>query len=290
MSETGKTDPRLQAYADVDETNAHLGVVLATGEVEDDVAAVLTHVQNDLFDVGADFCTPVVREPGVPAAAHRAGLRRPPRGLVRPLQRGPAEAALVHPQRRHRRRRPPARRPHRLPPRGALGLGGARGVRRLDERPRDHLPQPALRPAVHPGPPREPRERRRALGPRRRARRAAPTGDGTPDDCQLTASIAPPTDVSRLPGNPRRDRGPRPRRPRLEPGLQAGERAGAHGELGLAARGAADHDDVAGVERVLLGALGLALGERGEVVAAPGRARGPGSGEKMRNHSSESSR
>jgi cob(I)alamin adenosyltransferase len=66
MSQTAKTDLRLQAYADVDETNAHLGVVLATGQVEDDVAAVLTHVQNDLFDVGADFCTPVVADPEYP--------------------------------------------------------------------------------------------------------------------------------------------------------------------------------------------------------------------------------
>ena len=66
MSETSKTDRRLQAYADVDETNAHLGLVLATGGVDDDVAAVLTHVQNDLFDVGADFCTPVVENPEFP--------------------------------------------------------------------------------------------------------------------------------------------------------------------------------------------------------------------------------
>src|SRR3954466_8579161 len=66
MSETSKTDPRLQAYADVDETNAHLGVVLAAGGVDDDVVAVLTHVQNDLFDVGADFCTPVVADPEYP--------------------------------------------------------------------------------------------------------------------------------------------------------------------------------------------------------------------------------
>src|SRR6476646_8225142 len=65
MSETSKTDPRLQAYADVDETNAHLGVAL-TAELEDDVRAVLVHVQNDLFDVGADFCTPVVPAPEYP--------------------------------------------------------------------------------------------------------------------------------------------------------------------------------------------------------------------------------
>ena len=66
MSTTTKTDLRLQAYADVDEANANLGVVLAHGGLEDDVAAVLTHVQNDLFDVGADFCTPVVAEPEYP--------------------------------------------------------------------------------------------------------------------------------------------------------------------------------------------------------------------------------
>jgi len=66
MSVTTKTDPRLQAYAGVDEANAQLGVVLATGELEDDVVAVLTHVQNDLFDVGADLCTPVVENPEYP--------------------------------------------------------------------------------------------------------------------------------------------------------------------------------------------------------------------------------
>ncbi|MEO5652927.1 MAG: cob(I)yrinic acid a,c-diamide adenosyltransferase [Marmoricola sp.] len=66
MSETTKTDLRLRAYADVDETNAHLGLVLASSELEDDVVAVLTHIQNDLFDVGADFCTPVVENPEYP--------------------------------------------------------------------------------------------------------------------------------------------------------------------------------------------------------------------------------
>lgn len=66
MSTTSKTDPRLQAYATVDEANAHLGVALATGGLDADVVAVLTHVQNDLFDVGADLCTPVVTDPKYP--------------------------------------------------------------------------------------------------------------------------------------------------------------------------------------------------------------------------------
>jgi cob(I)alamin adenosyltransferase len=66
MSVTTKNDARLHAYADVDEANAQIGVALATGGLEDDVVAVLTRVQNDLFDVGADFCTPVVENPEFP--------------------------------------------------------------------------------------------------------------------------------------------------------------------------------------------------------------------------------
>ena len=66
MSTTSKNDLRLQAYADVDEANANLGVALARGGLEEDVVAVLTHIQNDLFDVGADFCTPVVENPEFP--------------------------------------------------------------------------------------------------------------------------------------------------------------------------------------------------------------------------------
>ncbi len=169
MSTTTKTDLRLAAYADVDEANAQLGLAIAQGELEADVVAVLTHVQNDLFDVGADFCTPVRRRPGVPAAADRAGVRRPARGVVRPVQRVAAEPALVHPERRHPRRRAAARRPHRHPARRAVGLGGPRGARRDDEPARDHLPEPALRPAVHPGPARQPRAGRRAVGAGRRA-------------------------------------------------------------------------------------------------------------------------
>lgn len=66
MSETSKTDLRLEAYATVDEGNAHIGVALAHGDLADDVVEVLTHVQNDLFDVGADFATPVVPDPEFP--------------------------------------------------------------------------------------------------------------------------------------------------------------------------------------------------------------------------------
>ena len=66
MSETSKTDLRLEAYACVDEGNAHIGVALAQGGFADDVVALLTRVQNDLFDVGADFSTPIVSDPKYP--------------------------------------------------------------------------------------------------------------------------------------------------------------------------------------------------------------------------------
>ena len=65
-SVTSKLDLRLAAYADVDESNAHIGLALADGGLEPDVVAVLTHIQNDLFDVGADFSTPVVPDPEFP--------------------------------------------------------------------------------------------------------------------------------------------------------------------------------------------------------------------------------
>ncbi len=66
MSETSKTDPRLAAYADVDEANSQIGCAIALGGLDADVVAVLVHVQNELFDVGADFCTPVVDKPEFP--------------------------------------------------------------------------------------------------------------------------------------------------------------------------------------------------------------------------------
>ena len=66
MSTTSKNDPRLRAYADVDEANAQLGLAVSVGSLEPEVAAIVVHVQNELFDVGADLCTPVVPDPAYP--------------------------------------------------------------------------------------------------------------------------------------------------------------------------------------------------------------------------------
>jgi len=64
MSRTSKNDPRLEAYATVDEANSSIGVVLAMGDIKDeDIKKLLIRIQNDLFDVGADLCTPVVDNP-----------------------------------------------------------------------------------------------------------------------------------------------------------------------------------------------------------------------------------
>ena len=66
MSRPTKNDSRLVAYAEVDEANCVIGVALATCQIADDVTAVLQRIQNELFDVGADLCTPVIADPEFP--------------------------------------------------------------------------------------------------------------------------------------------------------------------------------------------------------------------------------
>jgi cob(I)alamin adenosyltransferase len=59
LSLVSKTDPRVEAYGDVDEANSAIGVALAAGDLPDAVAAVLRAVQNEMFDVGADLSNPM---------------------------------------------------------------------------------------------------------------------------------------------------------------------------------------------------------------------------------------
>jgi cob(I)alamin adenosyltransferase len=66
FSRVSKTHPRLGAYADVDEANCALGVALALGSLPPRLITVLRQVQNDLFDVGADLCTPIITDPKYP--------------------------------------------------------------------------------------------------------------------------------------------------------------------------------------------------------------------------------
>jgi len=64
MSRTSKNDPRLEAFATVDEANSYIGVALL--HVDNyNITKLLLKIQNNMFDVGADLCTPVVDEPKV---------------------------------------------------------------------------------------------------------------------------------------------------------------------------------------------------------------------------------
>ena len=59
MSVARKTDPRVEAYGDVDETNSALGVAVALGQLPAEVTGVLHTIQNELFDLGADLSKPM---------------------------------------------------------------------------------------------------------------------------------------------------------------------------------------------------------------------------------------
>jgi cob(I)alamin adenosyltransferase len=74
FSRVRKTDVRLAAYADTDECNAAIGVAVTVGELPDAVLRPLRQIQNDLFDVGADLCTPIVA-PEDPARPQYPPLR-----------------------------------------------------------------------------------------------------------------------------------------------------------------------------------------------------------------------
>ena len=59
-----KHDPRVEAYGTVDEANATVG--LARLHTSGAVDAMLARIQNDLFDLGADLCTPEADNPKYP--------------------------------------------------------------------------------------------------------------------------------------------------------------------------------------------------------------------------------
>ena len=60
---TAKTDSRLVAYADVEEANCAIGGVIAIGRPQPEITELLSRIQNELFDVGADLANPITDEP-----------------------------------------------------------------------------------------------------------------------------------------------------------------------------------------------------------------------------------
>ena len=172
MSRVPKTHPRIEAYGTVDELNAQLGVALALrGSLGERFAGFLRRVQNDLFDVGADI--------SVPHGGDRERLRLAPEQTawleqacdevnaeLEPLKSfvlpgGSAAAAQLHVCRTVCRRAE----------RRTIDCGD-------DGQPRVRaLPQPPLRPALHP---RARGERRRRAAVGARAATAERDGDHRP--------------------------------------------------------------------------------------------------------------
>jgi len=98
---------RVAVYGTVDELNSQIGAALAAGLVPE-VAAILTRVQNELFDVGSDLCFPEEEKVKWPLpqieARHIAALEAEMDAMmavVGPLQNfilpgGTAGAAALH--------------------------------------------------------------------------------------------------------------------------------------------------------------------------------------------------
>jgi cob(I)alamin adenosyltransferase len=91
MSRVAKTDPRIEAYGEVDELGAHLGVALTLADLPPRTAEWLRRIQNDLFDVGADLA--------VPAADSRERLRLLPEQVAWLEQRCDEVNATLEPLR-----------------------------------------------------------------------------------------------------------------------------------------------------------------------------------------------
>ena len=58
-----KSNPRVQAYGDVDETNACVGLCRLHTGGDPEMDAMLARIQNELFDLGADLATPPEPKP-----------------------------------------------------------------------------------------------------------------------------------------------------------------------------------------------------------------------------------
>ena len=58
MSRVPKTHPRIEAYGEIDELNAQVGVTLTVEGLPERYGEWLRRIQNDLFDLGADLSVP----------------------------------------------------------------------------------------------------------------------------------------------------------------------------------------------------------------------------------------
>ena len=75
-SRVAKQALRVEAFGTVDEANAAIGLARLHVDGDPEADAMLARIQNDLFDLGADLCTPEGRAPRRRGAAHRRGAGR----------------------------------------------------------------------------------------------------------------------------------------------------------------------------------------------------------------------
>ncbi|HEY3894704.1 MAG TPA: cob(I)yrinic acid a,c-diamide adenosyltransferase [Pseudonocardiaceae bacterium] len=61
---TSKDDLRIIAYGETEEASATIGLAISLSELPDPVVVLLSRVQNDLLDLGADLCVPGDAEAG----------------------------------------------------------------------------------------------------------------------------------------------------------------------------------------------------------------------------------
>jgi len=66
-SRRSKSDWRFAACGSIDEANATIGLALCHHWEQDSLRRLLEHIQNDLFDLGADIATPYQEDETVPA-------------------------------------------------------------------------------------------------------------------------------------------------------------------------------------------------------------------------------
>ncbi|MBB6426532.1 cob(I)yrinic acid a,c-diamide adenosyltransferase [Sphingopyxis sp. JAI128] len=80
-SRIAKSDALMAAIGDVDEANSVLGIAAAALDPASDEAAMLTRIQNELFDLGADLATPPDIQFGF--GPHEMALRIVPSQIAR---------------------------------------------------------------------------------------------------------------------------------------------------------------------------------------------------------------
>ena len=112
-----KTDARVNAFGDVDETNSALGLLLAEADVPPAMRESLARIQHELFEIGAELSLPGYRQ--ITAAARELSS-----STISTAERRAAAAQGVRAARRHARRGDLPPRTHDLSPRRAQRLGG----------------------------------------------------------------------------------------------------------------------------------------------------------------------